>query len=113
HLISCRNLLIYLDRRAQLQALQIFHAALRPGGYLFLGSSETVDAANELFTPLNKKYRIYRSLPSADRAVRGAPSRGNAGVALTRRPPTDAADPTSNRPVSYAALHQRALELHG
>ena len=42
-LISCRNLLIYLNREAQKRALSIFHFALRPGGRLFLGSSETVD----------------------------------------------------------------------
>ena len=47
-LVSCRNLLIYLDRDAQQQVLEMFHFALRPGGYLFLGTSETADAAPQL-----------------------------------------------------------------
>ena len=46
-LITCRNLLIYLDRAAQRQVLETFHFALRPGGLLFLGSAETADAAPE------------------------------------------------------------------
>ncbi|NIU62180.1 MAG: hypothetical protein GWN66_13840, partial [Pseudomonas stutzeri] len=42
-LISCRNLMIYLDRDIQIEVLRMFHFALNPGGYLFLGSSETAD----------------------------------------------------------------------
>jgi two-component system CheB/CheR fusion protein len=111
HLISCRNLLIYLDRRAQLQALRIFHAALRPGGYLFLGSSETADAASELFAPVDKRYRIYRSLPAADRSITHPPASGP-GIALSPRSSMQWDEP-DGKPTSYAALHQRALELHG
>ena len=58
-LIACRNLLIYLDHDAQDRAMDIFHFALRPGGRLFLGNSETVDESKGLFTPLDKKHRIY------------------------------------------------------
>ena len=64
-LVSCRNLLIYLDRAAQQEALESFHFAMRPGGYLFLGSSETVDATSRLFTPVDKARRIYRANPVA------------------------------------------------
>src|SRR5262249_11811395 len=48
-LISCRNLLIYLDREVQNEILEMFHFALKPGGYLFLGSSESADTAAHLF----------------------------------------------------------------
>jgi len=113
HLISCRNLLIYLDRRAQLQALRVFNAALRPGGYLFLGSSETIDPTTELFAPVDKKYRIYRSLPSTERVLPTTPPRSRAGAALSWRKSPSATDHVADKPVSYAALHQRALELHG
>ena len=44
-LVSCRNLLIYLNRKAQTRLLEIFHFALNPSGYLFLGSSESIDGA--------------------------------------------------------------------
>src|SRR5688500_15803238 len=63
HLISCRNLLIYLKPEVQDKLLGMFHFALNPEGYLFLGKSETVGENNELFIPVDKQHRIYRSLP--------------------------------------------------
>lgn len=59
-LICCRNLLIYLDQSAQTSALEMFRYALKPGGYLFLGTSESADAAGALFSVVDKKNRIYR-----------------------------------------------------
>lgn len=58
-LVSCRNILIYLNREAQLRALDVFHFALRPGGRLFLGTSESVDDTSGLFFVLDRKNRIY------------------------------------------------------
>jgi two-component system CheB/CheR fusion protein len=63
-LISCRNLLIYLNAEAQARALDIFHFAMRPHGRLFLGSSESVDENNSLFRVLDKKHRIYVHQPA-------------------------------------------------
>ncbi len=57
--ISCRNLLIYLDLAAQKKAISTFHYALNEGGCLMLGKSETIGTATDLFTPLDKKFRIY------------------------------------------------------
>ena len=59
-LISCRNLLIYLKSGLQAQVIPLFHYALRPSGYLFLGSSENVSRHSELFTSLDRKNRIFR-----------------------------------------------------
>jgi two-component system CheB/CheR fusion protein len=59
-LISCRNLLIYLKPALQAQIIPLFHYALRPSGYLFLGSSENVSRHSELFTSLDRKSRIFR-----------------------------------------------------
>ena len=59
-LISCRNLLIYLDKELQQQLVPIFHYALRPGGYLFLGTSETLTQHSELFAPVEGKQRIFQ-----------------------------------------------------
>ena len=59
-LLSCRNLLIYLNREAQARCFEIFNFAINPGGVLFLGSSETVPEGSPLFTPLDKKHRLYR-----------------------------------------------------
>ena len=61
-LVSCRNLLIYLRPEVQLKVLSLFHFAVRDGGILFLGSSETVGAASDNFEPISKKQRIYRHI---------------------------------------------------
>jgi two-component system CheB/CheR fusion protein len=59
-LLSCRNLLIYLDSSLQNRVLPIFHYSLRPKGFLFLGSSESVGSENPLFTPIDKRWKIFR-----------------------------------------------------
>ncbi|NTI33028.1 chemotaxis protein CheB [Rhizobium rhizogenes] len=62
-LITCRNLLIYLERALQAQVCSLFHYGLRPGRYLFLGSAETVDIAADLFAPIDRQARIYSARP--------------------------------------------------
>ena len=62
-LISCRNVLIYLQRSVQDNIFDIFHYALNPNGYLFLGGSESADAAEELFGVVDKVHRIYQAKP--------------------------------------------------
>jgi two-component system CheB/CheR fusion protein len=58
-LVSCRNLLIYLNQAMQDQVLATFHFALLPEGHLFLGSSESTEGVRSLFFPSDKKHRIY------------------------------------------------------
>jgi two-component system, chemotaxis family, CheB/CheR fusion protein len=58
-LIACRNVLIYLEPQLQERVLDNFHYALRPGGHLVLGGSETVGASSLLFEAVDKKHRIY------------------------------------------------------
>jgi two-component system, chemotaxis family, CheB/CheR fusion protein len=60
-LVSCRNLLIYFGPQVQSQVIPTFHYSLREGGYLFLGASENVSQFADLFTPLDKKHRIFRA----------------------------------------------------
>ena len=59
-LVSCRNLLIYLDAEMQSRLIPVFHYALRPGGFLFLGSAENVTQYGNLFVPVEKKHRIFQ-----------------------------------------------------
>ncbi|MCA2011593.1 PAS domain-containing protein [Cereibacter sphaeroides] len=59
-LVSCRNLLIYLDDRLQRAVLPLFHYALRPEGTLFLGSSETIGRFDDLFDDLSHRHRLFR-----------------------------------------------------
>ncbi|HTP83115.1 MAG TPA: CheR family methyltransferase, partial [Alphaproteobacteria bacterium] len=60
-LISCRNLLIYLDASLQNRIIPLFHFALRNGGYLFLGPSENVTQHGRLFTRLDGKHRLFKA----------------------------------------------------
>ena len=62
-LLSCRNLLIYFMPQLQNRMMPLFHYSLRPGGLLFLGSSETVGQFLNLFSPLSKKGKLFRSIP--------------------------------------------------
>jgi two-component system CheB/CheR fusion protein len=57
--ISCRNFLIYLETDAQRKAIATFHYALNEAGCLMLGKAETIGTSTQLFTPLNKTYKIY------------------------------------------------------
>ncbi|MEA3187238.1 MAG: two-component system, chemotaxis family, CheB/CheR fusion protein [Chthoniobacter sp.] len=68
-LVSCRNLLIYFTREAQSRAFQTIHFALRPGGLLFLGTSETVDEESTLFMTEDKKHRIFTHRPASGRVL--------------------------------------------
>jgi two-component system, chemotaxis family, CheB/CheR fusion protein len=86
-LISCRNVLIYLEPRLQERVFATFHYALRPDGYLVVGPAETAGASSTLFAPLDEKHRIYTRkatvgpprFPSAPRDA--SPSRAGASLA--------------------------------
>ncbi|HWF59363.1 MAG TPA: chemotaxis protein CheB [Nitrospira sp.] len=58
-LVSCRNLLIYLEPSVQRKAMQTFHYALKPEGFLFLGASESIGNFTELFQPIDKKHKLF------------------------------------------------------
>lgn len=59
-LLACRNLLIYLVPELQKRLVPLFHYALNPGGFLFLGSSETVGDFNDLFATVDRKHKLYQ-----------------------------------------------------
>ncbi|MFZ5477415.1 MAG: chemotaxis protein CheB [Myxococcota bacterium] len=61
-LLSCRNVLIYLGSGLQRRVLPMFHYSLRPGGFLLLGSSESVGPFTSLFEPVDKTHRLYRKV---------------------------------------------------
>lgn len=58
--VSCRNLLIYMNSDLQKKVISLFHYALKTGGYLFLGSSETVGDFSDLFSNIDRKAKIYQ-----------------------------------------------------
>ena len=67
-LASCRNLMIYLEPELQDRLIPAFHYALKPGGVLFLSPSESIGRHPELFSPLSRKWKIYRAVHSATAA---------------------------------------------
>jgi two-component system CheB/CheR fusion protein len=68
-LISCRNLLIYLEPKMQQQILALFHFALADDGLLVLGPAESLGPAGDLFKPISKKWRIFQKLPTSRRSL--------------------------------------------
>lgn len=64
-LLSCRNVLIYLDAPLQRKMMTVFHYALKPGGLLVLGTAETVGTATPQFAPVDAKLRLYLRLEGA------------------------------------------------
>ncbi|MAT33821.1 MAG: chemotaxis protein, partial [Ponticaulis sp.] len=66
-LLSCRNLLIYFGERLQKSVLPLMHYSIRPGGYLFLGPSETVGRYEDLFAPIDARSRIFKRRPGSIR----------------------------------------------
>jgi two-component system CheB/CheR fusion protein len=85
-LISCRNVLIYLDADLQKQLLPLFHFTLNPNGFLFLGSSESIGGAADLFAPVDPKWKIFRRKGPVHHHLADYPS-------LSPRPPAALAVP--------------------
>ena len=70
-LVSCRNLLIYLEPSLQARVVSTFHYALRPRGFLWLGSSETIGSHRDLFDAVDPKHKIYSTKHGGPRIVTG------------------------------------------
>jgi two-component system CheB/CheR fusion protein len=69
-LVSCRNLLIYMGGDLQKRLIPLFHYALNPGGFLFLGTSETVGEFGDLFAALDRKLKLYQRKEDPQREPR-------------------------------------------
>ncbi|NMG34090.1 PAS domain S-box protein [Azoarcus sp. TTM-91] len=128
-LVSCRNLLIYLNREAQARVLDTFNFALLPGGTLFLGSSESVEDGNVHFAVIDKKFRLYaqRQVPhgglqiptgsntltlamEAQTAARSGPVIPYAAAIRSGVERTRTAFQVEGRTLSWAEVHLKLLE---
>jgi two-component system, chemotaxis family, CheB/CheR fusion protein len=106
-LLTCRNLMIYLNRETQAKVLGIFHFALLPDGHLFLGSSESAETSANIFIPVDKKHRLYKSRLSSS-VVRTMPSLPlRARWDITPQPKQVL---PSDSPVSYGDIHYKLVE---
>ena len=99
-LVSCRNVFIYMEAELQERILTLFHYALRPGGVLFLSPAEGIGDHARLFTPIDRKWRLFRALSNAASARAVLTSglswvrRAAGGDAVGQPPPSDFADVT-------------------
>lgn len=107
-LISCRNLLIYLNRKLQSQVFDLFHYALASKGWLFLGQSDSSLEATDLFTPSDKKHQIYRKKATSDSDfhIPELPSKfGSGGPPASTGTPNATVQPTSG----FEELHRELM----
>jgi len=104
--VSCRNLFIYLRPEAQAKALEVFHFALRPGGFLLLGGAETASTLDGRFELVSKAARLYRRVGperALDTSRRNGPPAGARAAARPVRAPAAA------RQLALAELCRRTL----
>jgi two-component system CheB/CheR fusion protein len=107
-LISCRNVLIYLDRDLQEQVINTFNYALNPNGFLLLGSSETADNPAGVFRNLDRNARLYQSIGSGDKP-RLLP-RLLGPLRIREQIPIVGRGVTATSSFNDAVAHRRALE---
>ncbi|HET9617051.1 MAG TPA: CheR family methyltransferase, partial [Pseudolabrys sp.] len=108
-LISCRNVLIYLDRELQEQVCSTFHYALNPGGFLLLGSSETADNPPGLFRSIERTARLYQSTAHPGDKPRSLP-RLLGPVRVREQVAQLARGLSPSAALTDAAAHRRAIE---
>jgi two-component system, chemotaxis family, CheB/CheR fusion protein len=108
-LISCRNVLIYLNPDAQDGLMESFHYALAAGGFLLLGTAETPGSADGLFTPADRKQRIFRRVEVSRRVL---PRAASAGPRERRPAPEGGAEGRATADFSYGSLHLRMVEAY-
>jgi two-component system CheB/CheR fusion protein len=115
-LLSCRNLLIYLGGELQKKLIPLFHYALNPGGFLFLGTSETVGEFGDLFSVLDRKLKMYerkRDIVGAQRGALGRflPPMSEIDAVLSRLPgKTAKPQKPTLREVTERALLQQVVQ---
>ncbi len=107
HLISCRNLLIYVERELQRRLIELFHYALASEGFLFLGAAETVEP-HDRFVAVDRDVRLWRARRAADQASPSLPLESAAAAAAATREGGGA----HRRGDGVESLHAEALEQH-
>jgi two-component system CheB/CheR fusion protein len=106
-LISCRNLLIYLNRDVQERVFHLFHYALRPKSYLFLGTSEGPVGTEDLFTLLDKEHRLFQ-VTTIRKPQQRLPDLPLTGTLVSTMPVME--PPETEQALSPARLHQSLIE---
>ena len=108
-LISCRNVMIYLNHVAQERAIETFHFALNPGGFLFLGTSESVDGASDLYAAFNRDAHIFQSREISVRSYPVPESVPSFQIGQAVAASTQHEKKAMDR-ITFSDLHHRLLE---
>ncbi len=113
NLITCRNTLIYLNQQAQERVMETFHFALNPGGFLFLGSSESVDGANDLYSSFNREHHIFQSRAVSARNYPVPESVPNFKLSHNDHlQKLEEKETRTQERITFGELHQRLLEAY-
>ncbi|HKY27001.1 MAG TPA: chemotaxis protein CheB [Pyrinomonadaceae bacterium] len=112
-LVSCRNLLIYLNRTAQNRVLEVLHFALNPSAYLLLGASESIDGVSDLFSVVDKQHHLFRSRPVPTRAFPVPEVTVRVPLVQLTEGEKNTEEKRAIERLSYVDLHQRLLEQYG
>ena len=110
-LVVCRNLLIYLNNSIQKKLLSLFHFVLNSGGYLFLGSSESIGSVGRHFHPVSKQWRIFRHIDIASRHPPVLPITANPGARRVSSIGEYSMDPGAM--MNQVRIYRQLLEKHG
>ena len=103
-LISCRNLLIYIEPEIQKRVLNLFAFALKPLGYLFLGKSDTTIDDSNVFEPISRNFRIFLRKQSVALPVGNLPLRFGTPIRSDRL--------EEQHPIRLSDLNQQVLLAH-
>ncbi|MDO8473342.1 MAG: CheR family methyltransferase [Dehalococcoidia bacterium] len=109
-LITCRNLLIYMGGELQKKLMPLFHYALNPGGFLFLGTSETVGEFLDLFAALDRKSKLYQRQEEAG-FTRHAPGKTLSPMSKSRAAPRHSAQAPGGSRLQPREITEGALLL--
>ncbi|SDF15809.1 two-component system, chemotaxis family, CheB/CheR fusion protein [Pricia antarctica] len=109
-LISCRNVLIYMDAFLQKKAFTTFHYALKDKGVLLLGKSETIGASSDLFSPLVKQDKMYSRKPVPGRFMHVATERREVSL-VTKDLPAGQTGKTDTKKVATQTDFRKSAEV--
>ena len=105
-LVSCRNVMIYFGTALQERVRSVFHYSLNPGGYLWLGSSESVGETSELFSAVDRKHKVY-----SRRATNSRPNFDFVTSSQVLADPKDTASKAEGMDSGYSNLRRQADQI--
>ena len=111
-LVTCRNVLIYLNSTAQERVIETFHFALKPKKFLFLGTSESVDGASDLYAVYNRDFHVFQTREVVPRSYPVPESVPQFMLSKAELLHKSNENENQSQRISFGELHQRMLEQY-